>query len=57
MMMSARFLTRSLRLRASLLVFALVAVTVGAAVAATMLNLKADLAAEESSCPALQGRT
>jgi putative ABC transport system permease protein len=46
--MSARFLTRSLRLRASMLVFALVAVTVGAAVAATMLNLKADLAAKMS---------
>lgn len=46
--MSARFLTRSLRLRASMLLFALLAVTVGAAVAATMLNLQADVAAKMS---------
>ena len=46
--MSARFLTRSLRLRASTLLFALLAVTVGAAVAATMLNLQADVGAKMS---------
>jgi putative ABC transport system permease protein len=46
--MSARFLSRSLRLRAPTLLFALLAVTVGAAVAATMLNLQADVAAKMS---------
>jgi putative ABC transport system permease protein len=46
--MSARFLTRSLRLRASMLLFALLSVTVGAAVAATMLNLQADVEAKMS---------
>src|SRR5689334_3758320 len=47
-MMSARFLSRSLRLRAPTLLFALLAVTVGAAMAATMLNLQADVAAKMS---------
>jgi putative ABC transport system permease protein len=46
--MSARFLSRSLRLRAPTLLFALLAVTVGAAMAATMLNLQADVAAKMS---------
>jgi len=46
--MSARFLSRSLRLRAGSLVLALIAVTVGAAVSATMLNLRADLGAKLS---------
>ena len=46
--MSARFLGRSLWLRAPTLLFALLAVTVGAAVAATMLNLQADVAAKMS---------
>src|SRR5262245_62718693 len=41
--MSARFLGRSLQLRASTHLFALLAITVGAAVAATMLTLRADL--------------
>ena len=48
LMMSARFLSRSLRLRAPTLLFALLAVTVGAAMAATMLNLQADVAAKMS---------
>jgi putative ABC transport system permease protein len=46
--MSARLLVRSLRLRAATHVFALVAITVGAAVAATMLTLRADLGAKMS---------
>jgi putative ABC transport system permease protein len=46
--MSARFLSRSLRLRAPTLLFALLAVTVGAGMAATMLNLNADVAAKMS---------
>jgi putative ABC transport system permease protein len=46
--MSARFLTRSLRLRATTHVFALLAITTGAAVAATMLTLRADLGAKMS---------
>jgi putative ABC transport system permease protein len=48
LLMSARFLSRSLRLRAPTLLFALLAVTVGAAMAATMLNLQADVAAKMS---------
>jgi putative ABC transport system permease protein len=46
--MSARFLSRSLRRRAGTLLMALLAVTVGAAVSATMLNLRADLGAKMS---------
>ena len=48
LLMSARFLSRSLRLRAPTLLFALLAITVGAAMAATMLNLQADVAAKMS---------
>ncbi len=44
--MSARFLGRSLQLRASTHLFALLAITVGAAVASTMLTLRADLGAK-----------
>ncbi len=40
---AARFLARSLRLRGPSFLLALLAVTVGATVAATMLNLKSDL--------------
>jgi putative ABC transport system permease protein len=48
LMMSARFLSRSLRLRAGSLVLALAAIIVGAAVSATMLNLRADLGSKLS---------
>ena len=48
LLMSVRFLSRSLRLRAPTLLFALLAVTVGTTVAATMLNLQADVAAKMS---------
>ena len=46
--MSARFLTRSLARRATSFMLALLAVTVGAAVASTLLNLQADLTAKMS---------
>jgi putative ABC transport system permease protein len=48
LMMSARFLSRSLRRRAGSLVLALAAIIVGAAVSATMLNLRADLGSKLS---------
>lgn len=44
--MSARFLGRSLTVRASAHLFALLAITVGAAIAATMLTLRSDLGAK-----------